>query len=81
MTVSPSCRGRGAGAFLFREARARILAGHPDISAEVLVVRSSWTAARRVYRAEGFRETAELPSFFAPGEDGGGLVMERGRGA
>jgi hypothetical protein len=35
--------------------------------------------ARRVYAMEGFRETAELPEFFASGADGSGVVMEKKR--
>lgn len=79
MTVGPAHRGRGTGAFLFREARARVLASHPSLAAELLIVRASWSAARRVYAAEGFSETAALPGFFSSEDGGQGIVMEKER--
>lgn len=77
MTVASERRGTGAGAYLFRAARARVFAAAPELRAETLVVRASWTAARRVYAAEGFRERAVLEGFFAAEKGGEGVVMER----
>ncbi|MBU1081494.1 MAG: GNAT family N-acetyltransferase [Spirochaetes bacterium] len=80
MTVDARFRGAGLGAFLFREGRARVRSLAPGISLEALLVNEEWTAARRIYEAEGFAVRGVLPGFF-PARDGeptAGLVMARG---
>jgi ribosomal protein S18 acetylase RimI-like enzyme len=65
MVVDPATRGTGWGRRLFRESLAGMFAGHPRLRSAILIVNPEWTAARRIYLAEGFVEIGEIAGYFA----------------
>jgi len=82
MVVDPATRGTGWGRRLFRDALAAMAARHPQLQSVILIVHPHWHAARRIYSAEGFVETGEVPAYFDGGECTGRLaaiVMRRPR--
>ena len=68
MAVDPLAQGSGLGTALIHEMERR-LAG----SARLIVVetagRLDYSATRRFYAARGYRATATIPDFYAPGDD------------
>ncbi len=66
MTVAPEARGRGLGRSLFRAGLSRLLADFQRTTQAVLIVNEGWSAARRIYAAEGFAECGRLSAFFRP---------------
>jgi ribosomal-protein-alanine N-acetyltransferase len=42
-----------------------MFAGHPRLRSAILIVNPEWTAARRIYLAEGFVEIGEIAGYFA----------------
>jgi len=80
MVVDPAMRGTGWGRHLFREALATMFVRHPGLRSTILIVNPDWTAARQIYRAEGFAEVGEIKGYFASTDDGERLpaiVMRR----
>lgn len=79
MVVDPATRGTGWGRRLFRDALAAMFASHPRLRSTILIVNPEWNAARRIYRAEGFAEIGEIPSYFAAadGQRLPAIVMRR----
>ncbi len=73
--VDPARRG-GVGRPFFRDSVKLIAGSHPSIERIAFIVHEDWRAARRIYEAEGFTYTAEIPGFFAPGGRTA-LVMEK----
>lgn len=65
MVVDPATRGSGWGRRLFRDALAEMFARHPRLCSAILIVNPEWTAARQIYRAEGFNEIGEIAAYFA----------------
>jgi ribosomal-protein-alanine N-acetyltransferase len=72
-------RGRGLGHLLFATLIERVRANRPDVASIVLIVSEAWTAARRIYAAEGFVEVLRIDGFFQPvgGRREAGIVMRR----
>ena len=68
MAVDPSAQGAGIGTALVREMEGR-LAG----SARLIVVetagRPDYRPTRSFYESRGYRRTAVIPDFYAPGDD------------
>ena len=68
MAVDPSAQGAGIGTVLVREMEGR-LAG----SARLIVVetagRPDYRPTRSFYESRGYRRTAVIPDFYAPGDD------------
>ncbi|HEY0585335.1 MAG TPA: GNAT family N-acetyltransferase [Pseudoduganella sp.] len=81
MVVDPATRGTGWGRRLFRDALAEMFARHPRLRSAILIVNPEWDAARRIYRAEGFKQIGEIAGYFAAGAAGGqrlpAIVMRR----
>lgn len=80
MVVDPATRGTGWGRRLFRESLAEMFGRHPRLRSAILIVNSEWTAARQIYRAEGFVDIGEIEGYFAPFAGGAPLpavVMRR----
>lgn len=79
MTVTPTCRGQGLGAWLLRGCLARVGAACTQLRTAVRLVNEGWTSARRIYAAEGFVVEGRLEGFFQPveGPAQAGLVMRR----
>lgn len=79
MTVAPTCRGEGLGAWLLRGCLAQVRAACPQLRTALLLVNEHWTQARRIYAAEGFVTEGRLEGFFQPAEGPAqaGLVMRR----
>ena len=59
-------RGRGVGKALFQSLQERIAKEFPSVTGQVLIVSENWTAARTLYRREGFKETGYIDGFFKP---------------
>ena len=75
LTLAPDWRGRGLGSALFAGGIAHVARAHAQLRSALLLVNAHWQRARRIYLAQGFREIARFPAFFAAGEDG--IVMRR----
>ncbi len=67
MVVDSATRGTGWGRRLFRDALAEMFARHPRLRSTILIVNPEWTAARQIYRAEGFSEIGSIDAYFASG--------------
>lgn len=65
MVVDPALRGTGRGRRLFRDALSEMFARHSRLRSAILIVHPEWTAARRIYFAEGFDEIGEIGGYFA----------------
>ncbi len=65
MVVDPAKRATGWGRRLFRDALAAMFARHPRLRSTILIVNPEWTAARQIYRAEGFDEIGLIEGYFA----------------
>ncbi|WP_028101017.1 GNAT family N-acetyltransferase [Pseudoduganella violaceinigra] len=68
MVVDPVTRGTGWGRRLFSVALAEMFARHLRLRSAILIVNPEWTAARRIYSAEGFAEIGEIEGYFAAGD-------------
>jgi ribosomal protein S18 acetylase RimI-like enzyme len=80
MVVDPAMRGTGWGRRLFREALGEMFSRHPRLRSTILIVNPEWTAARQIYRAEGFAEIGQIEDYFASSAEGARLpaiVMRR----
>ena len=68
MAVDPALQGTGIGTALVMEMERRLSA-----VARLIVVetagRPDYGATRRFYEARGYRATARIPDFYAPGDD------------
>jgi ribosomal-protein-alanine N-acetyltransferase len=81
MVVDPALRGTGWGRRLFRDALSEMFARHVRLRSAILIVHPEWSAARRIYLAEGFAEIGEIGGYFASaGEERlPAIVMRRPR--
>ena len=80
MVLDPATRGTGWGRRLFREALEEMFSRHPRLRSTILIVNPEWTAARQIYRAEGFAEIGQIEDYFASSDEGARLpaiVMRR----
>ena len=68
MAVDPALRGAGIGTALVLEMERRLIG-----LARLIVVetagRADYAATRRFYASRGYRATATIPDFYAPGDD------------
>ena len=68
MAVDPSLHGSGIGTALIIEME-RLLAGEVRLIVVETAGRPDYAATRRFYEARGYRATARIPDFYAPGDD------------
>jgi ribosomal protein S18 acetylase RimI-like enzyme len=68
MAVDPALQGTGVGTALMREMEHR-LAGRARLIVVETAGRPDYQATRRFYEARGYRATATIPDFYAPGDD------------
>ena len=68
MAVDPSLQGSGVGTALIREMEHR-LAGLARIIVVETAGRADYAGTRAFYEARGYRATATIPDFYAPGDD------------
>jgi GNAT superfamily N-acetyltransferase len=68
MAVDPAVQGTGIGTALILEMERR-LAGVARLIVVETAGRPDYEATRRFYEARGYRATATIPDFYAPGED------------
>ena len=69
-------RGKGYGDLLFSELERRIR-GKYGIKSIILIVSGNWTAARKIYERNGFRDIGEIPGFFGDEENSAAIVMRK----
>ncbi|MBA2459519.1 MAG: GNAT family N-acetyltransferase [Gemmatimonadales bacterium] len=68
MAVAPALHGAGVGTALLGLMEQR-LAGTARLIVVETAGRSDYAATRAFYRARGYRATAVIPDFYAPGDD------------
>ncbi len=68
MAVDPAVHGTGVGTALILEMERR-LAGVARLIVVETAGRPDYGATRRFYEARGYRPTATIPDFYAPGDD------------
>ena len=68
MAVDPSVQGSGVGTALIIEME-RVLAGTARLIVVETAGRPDYSATRAFYEARGYRATATIPDFYAPGDD------------
>ena len=68
MAVDPALHGAGVGTALIGLMERR-LAGTARLIVVETAGRSDYAATRAFYRARGYRATAVIPDFYAPGDD------------
>jgi ribosomal protein S18 acetylase RimI-like enzyme len=68
MAVDPALHGGGVGTALLHEMEQR-LAGAARLVVVETAGRSDYAATRAFYEARGYRRTAVVPDFYAPGDD------------
>jgi GNAT superfamily N-acetyltransferase len=68
MAVDPALHGSGVGTVLVHEMEQR-LAGSARLVVVETAGRPEYTATRAFYEARGYRRTAVVPDFYAPGDD------------
>ena len=68
MAVDPALHGAGIGTALVLEME-RILAGEARLIVVETAGRPDYAATRRFYQSRGYRATATIPDFYAPGDD------------
>jgi ribosomal protein S18 acetylase RimI-like enzyme len=68
MAVDPAVQGTGIGTMLILEME-RQLAGVARLIVVETAGRPDYGATRRFYEARGYRVTATIPDFYAPGDD------------
>ena len=68
MAVDPALQGAGIGTALIREMEHR-LAERARLIVVETAGRPDYAATRRFYEARGYRTTATIPDFYAPGDD------------
>ncbi len=68
MAVDPLVQGSGIGTALIIEME-RILRGTARLIVVETAGRPDYSATRRFYEARGYRATATIPDFYAPGDD------------
>jgi GNAT superfamily N-acetyltransferase len=68
MAVDPALQGAGVGTALVREMEQRI-AGHARLIVVETAGRPDYEPTRRFYEARGYRATATIRDFYAPGDD------------
>ena len=66
MTISPTFRGKGLGSQLFVGCINRVAAAYPQLTSALLLVNETWSHARAIYEAAGFREVVRFRNFFHP---------------
>lgn len=69
-------RGKGYGNLLFAELSREVSQRYP-ISSMILLVSENWTAARKIYERNGFRELHRIPGFFNEENISEGIVMRK----
>jgi ribosomal protein S18 acetylase RimI-like enzyme len=68
MAVDPALQGAGIGTALVLEMERR-LAGLARLIVVETAGRQDYVATRRFYESRGYRPTATIPDFYAPGDD------------
>ena len=68
MAVHPAAQGLGIGTALLAEMERR-LAGRARLIVVETAGRADYAPTRRFYEARGYRATARIPEFYAPGDD------------
>ena len=68
MAVDPAAQHTGVGSDLLAEMERR-LAGRARLVVVETAGRTAYTATRAFYRARGYKPTARVPDFYAPGDD------------
>ena len=68
MAVDPAVQGTGVGTALVREMEHQ-LAGRARLIVVETAGRPDYQATRRFYETRGYRLTATIPDFYAPGDD------------
>ena len=68
MAVDPRVQHVGVGTVLI-EAMERRLTGHARLVVVETAGRPAYASTRAFYRARGYRPTARIPDFYAPGDD------------
>jgi ribosomal protein S18 acetylase RimI-like enzyme len=68
MAVDPAIQGTGVGSALLREMEHR-LAGLARLIVVETAGRPDYQGTRRFYEARGYRATATISDFYAPGDD------------
>lgn len=68
MAVDPALQGAGVGTALVLEMERR-LAGLARLIVVETAGRPDYAATRRFYETRGYRPTATIPDFYAPGDD------------
>jgi ribosomal protein S18 acetylase RimI-like enzyme len=68
MAVDPALQGAGIGTALVLEMEHR-LAGLARLIVVETAGRPDYAATRSFYQARGYRPTATIPDFYAPGDD------------
>jgi GNAT superfamily N-acetyltransferase len=68
MAVDPTLQGSGVGTALVLEME-RTLAGLARLIIVETAGRPDYAATRRFYQGRGYRPTATIPDFYAPGDD------------
>jgi len=68
MAVDPAAQRSGIGTALLVEMERR-LAGRARLIVVETAGRAEYAATRRFYQSRGYRPTARIPEFYAPGDD------------
>ncbi len=68
MAVDPAGQRAGIGTALLAEMERR-LTGHGRLIVVETAGRADYADTRRFYQARGYRPTARIPDFYAPGDD------------
>lgn len=68
MAVDPAGQSAGIGTALLAEMERR-LTGHGRLIVVETAGRADYADTRRFYQARGYRPTARIPDFYAPGDD------------
>lgn len=69
-------RKKGYGKLLFSELSGRIIEKY-NISSMILIVSVQWTAAKKIYENNGFKEVAIIRKFFTDEINSDGIVMRK----